>query len=130
MMNKYDYMEALKQDIREWLQDNRLVYSEDLPAHPDDMSRGDYEAWLYDQLFTEDSVTGNASGSYTFSTARAAENIMHNVDLLEAAAEAFGISPEIHTGYQQGPEYWDVTIRCYLLPDAISAALDEMEMSE
>lgn len=37
---------------------------------------GWYESWdeMYDALFTDDAVTGNGSGSYTFSTARAAEN--------------------------------------------------------
>lgn len=62
---------------------------------------------LYDTLFIDDSVTGNASGSYTFSTWQAEENLCHNMDLLKEAC--------------------DVTIRCYLLPQAISNVLGNRE---
>lgn len=51
-------------------------------------------------------MTGNASGSYTFSTWEAEENICHNLDLLAEAC--------------------DVTIRCYLLGQAIAEALEEI----
>jgi hypothetical protein len=70
-------------------------------------------------------VTGNASGSYTFNTYEAEENICHNLDLLEEALDEFGSGH----GYllDNGAEAADVTIRCYLLGPAISEALDEFE---
>ena len=35
--------------------------------------------------------------------------------------------PTISDGYEHGAEWWDVTIRCYYLGQAIAAALDELE---
>ena len=82
------------------------------------------EGKLNDDLFTEDSVTGNASGSYTFSTYQAEENIAHNWDLLAEAMEEFGCEDN---PFDKGAEWADVTIRCYLLGQAISEALEEIE---
>lgn len=76
-------------------------------------------------LFTEDSVTGNASGSYTFNTYEAEENICHNLDLLEEALEEFGSGADYLITH--GAEAADVTIRCYLLGECIAAALEEIE---
>ena len=72
-----------------------------------------------------DSVTGNASGSYTFNTYQAEENICHNLDLLGEALEEFGSGADylIHNG----AEACDVTIRCYLLSECIAEALEEIE---
>ena len=76
-------------------------------------------------LFTEDSVTGNASGSYTFNTYEAEENICHNLDLLGEALEEFGSGSDYLITH--GAEAADVTIRCYLLGECIAAALEEIE---
>lgn len=84
----------------------------------------DLEEHLNEVLFTEDSVTGNASGSYTFDTWDAEENICHNLDLLGEALEAFGCSPAYLI--ENGAEAADVTIRCYLLGGCIDEALDEI----
>ena len=61
------------------------------------------------------------------STYEAEENLLHNWDLLVECANEFGCEPVISDGYENGPEFWDVSIRCYLLGEAISAALDEIE---
>lgn len=45
---------------------------------------------LNDTLFTYDSVTGNASGSYTFNTWTAEEYLCHNWELLAEALTEFG----------------------------------------
>ena len=76
-------------------------------------------------LFTDDSVTGNGSGSYTFSTYEAEENICHNLDLLGEALEEFGSGADYLITH--GAEAADVTIRCYLLGECIAAALEEIE---
>ena len=52
------------------------------------------------------------------------EAICHNWDLLEEAIDEFGGDTDI---LKQGAEFCDVTIRCYLLGQAIGAALDELE---
>lgn len=72
-------------------------------------------------------MTGNASGSYFFNSYKAGEALAHNWDLLEEALEAFGQKgTDI---LEEGPEAADVTIRCYLLPEAIATVLDELEES-
>ena len=71
-----------------------------------------------------DSVTGNASGSYTFNAWKAEEYLCHNWDLLAEAIEEFGGNTDI---LRAGAKSCDVTIRCYLLGQCIAAALDELE---
>lgn len=115
-MSNYNYREAVKEDVLEYIK-NEIDFA-------------DYETIeelsekLNEDLFTEDSVTGNASGSYTFSTYEAEENLCHNLDLLAEAIEEFGGNTDI---LKDGAEACDVTIRCYLLGEAISAALEEIE---
>lgn len=69
-------------------------------------------------------MTGNGSGSYTFNTWVAEENICHNMELLGEACEEFGDAGQI---LNKGAEACDVIIRCYLLAPAIAAVLDELE---
>ena len=83
------------------------------------------EQELNDTLFVNDSVTGNASGSYTFSTWQAEENLCHNFELLTEALTEFGCDLSY---LEKGAEACDVTIRCYLLGQAISEVLDEIEI--
>lgn len=114
----YDYRQAVLDDVKEYIE-NEIELTE---------WKGDREGLeekLNDELWTVDSVTGNGSGSYTFSTYEAEENIAHNLDLLEEALDEFGSDH----GYllDNGAEAADVTIRCYLLGGAISEALDDLE---
>lgn len=76
---------------------------------------------MYDFMFVDDSVTGNASGSYTFNAWQAEENLCHNMDLLEEACEEFDCKPKLDNA-----EWCDVTIRCYLLDDAISEVIKSL----
>lgn len=113
-MERYDYMEAVISDIHDYLEENAEVISEYADA------RELLENHLNDLLWVCDSVTGNASGSYTFNTWKAEENLCHNLELLSDALEEFGCDLDAN----RGAEFYDVTIRCYLLPQAISKALD------
>ena len=79
---------------------------------------------MNDELWACDRVTGNASGSYYCSTWRAEEAISHNWDLLADALAEFG--QDGVDVLRQGAEAMDVTIRCYILGQAISEALDEL----
>lgn len=108
-MERYDYVEAVKNDIREYLKDKGVGY-----VDPD----GDERQELEDEMFVSDSVTGNVSGSYTFSTWKAEEYLCHNSDLLKEALESFD-------GEFTSPEGNDVTIRCYLLNQCFTAVLEE-----
>lgn len=120
----YDYKEAVKEDIKDYVREN---YSADEIRENLETSaaRSDLEEKLNDILWIEDSVTGNASGSYTFNTWQAEENLCHNMDLLEEACNEFG--QDFGEAVERGAEYCDVTIRCYLLSGAIYEALDELE---
>ncbi len=117
----YNYLEAMKSDIKDYIKNeiNTTNY----------FDREELENDLNDTLWTEDSVTGNASGSYTFNRAEAAEYVNDNIDLLSEACSEFGIdSATIGKKFlDEDFEYFDVTIRCYLLGQAISEVLDEIE---
>lgn len=113
----YDYREAVKDDVLEYI--NNEINFEDFDTLEE------LEEHLNEVLFTEDSVTGNASGSYTFNTYEAEENICHNLDLLGEALEEFGSGADYLITH--GAEAADVTIRCYLLGECIAAALEEIE---
>lgn len=113
----YDYREAVKDDVLEYI--NNEINFEDFDTLEE------LEEHLNEVLFTEDSVTGNASGSYTFSTYEAEENICHNMDLLQEALSEFGDTEALIMDFDA--EKADVTIRCYLLGECIAAALEEIE---
>lgn len=116
-MEKYDYLQAVIDDVKQYIADNEITVTTD--------NRDEIEQQLNEDLFTEDSVTGNASGSYTFSTWQAEENLSHNMDLLAYALSEFGCTLG---SLEKGAEACDVTIRCYLLNQAISDVLDEIEI--
>ena len=116
-MEKYNYLEAVTNDAKQAIFENLNYWKF--------TNREELEEVANDELWINDSVTGNASGSYTFSTWQAEENLCHNMDELEDACDEFG--QDIGEAVKQGAEYCDVTIRCYLLGQAISAALDELE---
>lgn len=114
-MERYDYYEVVKNDIKEYIKDHNIdVTSEDF-------DRDD----LCDRLWVSDSVTGNASGSYTFNAYQAEENLCHNWDLLEEVLEGFG-QTDVNI-LDKGAEWCDVTIRCYLLGQCMDEVIDEIE---
>ena len=118
MSERYNYLEAVTDDVREYIRD-----AVDLAEWKGD--RDGLEEKLNDDLWTADSVTGNASGSYYCNTWRAEEALSHNWDLLAEALREFG--QDGTDVLEQGAEAMDVTIRCYLLGQAIAEALDELE---
>ena len=114
-MEKYDYLSAVESDVREYIENNVDFHDySDLDEMKEDLN---------EKLFVEDSVTGNASGSYTFNTWKAEEYLCHNLDLLAEANEEFGGSSDI---LSDGAEACDVTIRCYLLGQAIENVAPDM----
>lgn len=115
-MEKYNYLEAVTADVLNYIAENNITVTSE--------NRDEIEQQLNDELFVCDSVTGNASGSYTFNSWQAEENICHNLDLLAEACEGFG--SDAAKLLSDGAEACDVTMRCYLLGQAISAALDEV----
>ena len=118
-MFNYDYNEALKSDSRDYIKEEI-----------------DLNEWEADQLYDElndrlwcvDSVTGNASGSYTFNSYKAREYVLDNMDILEWALNDFGADNDtIAENFIKGNwEYFDVTIRCHLLCGALSEVIEEL----
>ena len=124
-MEKYNYPRAMQEDVLEYIKDNftTLEQLEKLEK------RDEWEMELNDSLWVEDSITGNASGSYTFNSYKARDYAMGNIEILRDALHDFDIEPkEIGERFlNEDWEYFDVTIRCYLLSGAIVHALDELE---
>lgn len=113
----YDYYENVKNDVENYINENKDYFkATDLE---------EFEEELNEKCWDCDSVTGNASGSYTFNTYKAEENLNGNWGLLQEASDykkGFRLNP-----IKKGAEWCDVTIRCYVLGQAISALLEQME---
>lgn len=116
-MEKYDYLEAVTADAKKAILENTNNW--------DFNDREELEEIANNKLWIDDSVTGNASGSYYFNTWFAEESLCHNWDLLEEAADELG--QDIDELFRAGAETADVTIRCYLLGRAISDAINDLE---
>lgn len=116
MSEKYNYLEQVTSDVKEAILERMDEW--------DFNDRDELEQVANDELLTNDDVTGNASGSYYCNAWKAEEALCHNWDLLADAIEEFDGGTDI---LRQGAEVCDVTIRCYLLGQAISNALDELE---
>ena len=118
----YDYLEQVTADVRDYVEQEI-----DLSEWAGD--RDGLEEKLNDDLWTCDSVTGNASGSYTFNRVQAQIYVLDGMDELQEAVNEFGIDSETigEKFLESDWEYFDVTIRCYLLGQAIAAVLDDLE---
>lgn len=119
----YNYYEAMKANIKQYLEDEfERCYS-------DVDSLEELSEKLYDDLWTDDSITGNGSGSYTFNSLEAKEYVLDNMDLCKEALESF-CTPAEELGNRFLNEDWewlDVTIRCYILGSVISELLEDAE---
>lgn len=123
----YNYLDNVTSDVIDAIREN---YTSEEIAEKLYEDRDGFSSQLNDDLWIDDSVTGNGSGSYTFSRYEAAENLTGNYDLVKELVSEFGIDAETVADRIDDPEYWDVSIRCYLLYQAIDAALDELEEDE
>lgn len=116
-MEKYDYYKNVREDVKqrlnEWLDFNRINDYSDID---------EVISAVYDDFFNSDSITGNGSGSYTFNSWAAEENLCHNMDLLKEALDEFG--GELND-YIDSAEACDVTIRCYVLGQLVGEVVKE-----
>ena len=120
----YDYKEAMKEDVGEYLKYDSSINFNDWMS-----DRAQIEQQLNDDLWTVDSVTGNASGSYTFNRVQASLYVLDNMDLLHEACFEFATDPETvgDRFLSEDWEWFDVTIRCYLLSQVIAEVLDDLQ---
>lgn len=123
MCTKYDYLEAMTADVMEFIKNE--VNLEDYD------NEDDFIEYLNDTLWTDDSVTGNGSGSYTFNRYKAKEYVIDNMELVAEMADEFGVDNKTlgEKFRDEDWEYFDVSIRCYLLYQAITEAIEKMNIT-
>ena len=119
----YNYQDQIRSDVREWIEDNK--------DQIEGLDRSDAYEIIYDSCWVDDSVTGNASGSYTFSRYEARQNFYEDTDSEEYLEKMVddGFADPVEVGKKimaSDYEWLDVSIRCWLLSDAVSAVLDEI----
>ena len=119
----YSYKEVVRSDVREWI-DNNKDQIEGLDRHDA------YEV-VYDSCWVADEVTGNASGSYTFSRYEARQNFFNDDDsddyISQMIEDGFMSADELGKKISESNwEYIDLSIRCWLLCDAVTDIIDEM----
>ena len=115
----YNYLEELKSDVKNYIKE---VASDYMDCEDIDELREN----LYDNLWDEDSVTGNGSGSYTFNREEAKKYVADNLDLMVDAYKEFDSIEKLVNNLEDSDfETIDVTIRCYLLSQALDEVLDD-----
>lgn len=120
----YNYVDAVKDSILDFIATEEF----DLTQFED---RDDAYQELNDLLWDNDSVTGNGSGSYTYDREEAKKYLFDSADgmsLLKDAVSEFGIEAETiaEKMMEEDWEWFDVTIRCYALSEALDEALNEV----
>ncbi len=125
MTTTYDYRVVMKNDVLDYIIEN---YTEDDKLNIT-LERDEFQEDLYETLWTEDSVTGNGSGSYTFNRYKAEQNLNGNLSLMVTAFKEFDSINQLTDWLEyENFEAIDVSIRCYLLSEIISSVLDELEI--
>ena len=115
----YNYLEELKSDVKNYINE---VASDYMDCEDMDELRDE----LYDNLWDEDSVTGNGSGSYTCNSEKAKEYVSDNMNLMVEAYKDFdSIESLVDDLEALDFETIDVTIRCYLLSQALDEVLED-----
>lgn len=96
-----DYIEEVRADGLAWIEE---VYR-------------DYDNFydLHDDMWTEDSITGNGSGSYTFNYLVARQNVAELIWDDDFLSELREMDMNLADLMEQGPEAVDVVARCLAL---------------
>ena len=117
----YDYREAMADDIKNAIEGNGEFWG------LAEMTAEEAGELLTDNLWTNDAVPGNGSGSYTFNRALAKEYVLDNMELcVEAFKEFCAVEQFAEKIASEDWEFLDVTIRCYLLPEMVEYVVNKM----
>ena len=81
-MEKYNYLEQIKEDVRNFIEENNITVTVD--------NREEIEEQLNDMLWNDDPITRNETEIYFRGRDRAGEEIELNWDLLGEGVEDFG----------------------------------------
>ena len=114
-----DYVAQMMNDVRTWIDENIDLNEFDTV---EEMTTA-----AYDGMWIDDSITGNASGSYYFNSFKAREMVFENMDIVTEALEAFGTPAEeiARKFMSEDWEYFDVTARCYLLGQVLDEVAED-----
>lgn len=106
-MNYNDYLAEVESDALDFLDENIECY--------DDFDDA------FDAMFCSDYVTGNGSGSYTFNSYKAQQNVKDAIfdENIVTLFDWNGVNI-FDTLRDRGAETLDVIIRCYVLSDIYS----------
>lgn len=117
-MTREEYLNQIKADI--------------LENYGDEIMKGASREEIEEKAWIDDGVTGNASGSYTFSRSEAKENIDGAEDVIRDLVQDYAIDSDTvaEKFLYEDWEYFDVSIRCYLLDEAIDMAFEDIESLE
>lgn len=114
----YNYLDAMVEDIKD-------VFGE---YEWDTEDRDSLAEQMNDDLWVDDSVTGNGSGYYDDNAYDHIQGDPNAMDYIRDLVHDFDIDAETvaEKFLDEDYSYWDVSIRCYLLGEAIGRALDEL----
>lgn len=120
---RYDYYECVEDDVLNYLQD---YSNEEIKEMTSEENFDTAQETLYDELWTEDGITGNGWDGYPMSDDKKAEAVGANLELLADALDEFGCDAECYRKALKDMNYADATIRCYVLGSCINSALKKM----
>lgn len=117
-MGHYNYYDAVKDDVVKAIR-------EDTELKPrEDEDRDNYRERLENALWASE-VTGNSYAYYYSEEEDAIAAVMWNLDLCSEAYYEFD-KKQGAISFMLNIQAADVTIRCYVLSNAIDAAIDEL----
>lgn len=119
-MEKYNYIEVVKENVRSYIRDNMKVLEY--------ISRKEKEETICNGVLTEYMNPLLAQKNKKFADIEnwiAEEHLCHNFDLLFEAVNMFGLDFEKTLTGQ--PAYADGIVRCFVVERAVSEVLDEYE---
>ncbi len=129
MNGKYDYEHAVTQELKYWItHETDILINRDAYGSDEELAE-----WIEDEVWAEDSVTGNGDFGY----AEEDECLVYlggNADLLYEAANAFDLDNGDLTIVERFnnrslAQYFDTCIRCYLLQDCIDLVIKELKLN-
>lgn len=126
-MTNNNYLNETIANVKEYIEYNMDLEHDIITGQFED--RDEIEEYLNETLWTDDSITGNASGSYTFNREEAKNYVLADIDTVREALQEFGTDAGTiaEKFLDEDWEYFDVTARCYILGQAVAEVLDELE---
>lgn len=122
------YVDTVADDLRTWFEDDEPLTAQEVYDMTDAATDSDELAqWINNEAWTNDSITGNASGSYTFNAAEAREIVLANIEEVADAYDNFCDFERFGRAISNGDwETMDVTARCNALLEASEIVASEI----